>query len=111
MEREERESDSQVLINGIYWDQRYPRLLTSVCVCVCQVLVNGIYWDQRYPRLLTRDALHALHRGREEDPGRPLLVVADLSCDVHGSVEFLERTTRRAPYGRGWGKKEGGGGG
>jgi len=57
------------------------------------VLVNGIYWDQRYPRLLTKAQLQDLHAGREEDVRRPVLMVSDISCDVNGSVEFLERST------------------
>jgi alpha-aminoadipic semialdehyde synthase len=53
------------------------------------VLVNGMYWDERYPRMLTKQQMHDLY-GRGE---KSLMVVADISCDVNGSIEFLLRST------------------
>ncbi len=54
------------------------------------VLVNGIYWDARYPRLITRAQLSKLFAG----PERPRLrVVGDISCDIEGSIEFTVRST------------------
>jgi alpha-aminoadipic semialdehyde synthase len=47
------------------------------------MLINCIYWDHRYPRLVTRDYLEKLFA-----KGKPkLLVIGDISCDVEGSVE------------------------
>ncbi len=46
------------------------------------MLVNGIYWDERYPRLLTKRWL-AQNWSREAR----LKVIGDISCDVGGSVE------------------------
>lgn len=54
------------------------------------VLVNGIYWTERYPRLLTRDLLRQLLGGPQ--PPR-LLVVGDVSCDIRGSVEATLKAT------------------
>lgn len=53
------------------------------------VIVNGIYWDSRYPRLLTKSQLFSLR----EEGNTNLKVVADISCDVGGSFEFLSHTT------------------
>ena len=53
------------------------------------VLVNGIYWDARYPRLLTREQLRELYAGK---PPR-LRVIGDISCDLDGSVQCTQRTT------------------
>lgn len=50
----------------------------------CQVLVNGIYWDRRFPKLVTSRSIHdlpALHS------------IADMSCDIEGSIELLSHTT------------------
>ncbi|PKO23237.1 MAG: hypothetical protein CVU38_05270 [Chloroflexi bacterium HGW-Chloroflexi-1] len=53
------------------------------------VIVNGIYWDERYPRLVTRDSLRALYSG-----GTPRLkVIGDISCDIEGSIECTVRAT------------------
>jgi len=47
------------------------------------MLINCVYWDARYPRLVTKQALKKLFaRGRPK-----LTVIGDISCDVEGSVE------------------------
>lgn len=53
------------------------------------VLVNCMYWDQRFPRLLTiKDAAQLWAEGKQR-----LLAVGDITCDVNGSVEFLTKST------------------
>lgn len=47
------------------------------------LLVNGIYWDERYPRLLDRDDLRALWSAGANPR---LRVVADISCDIDGAL-------------------------
>ncbi|KPL03682.1 MAG: hypothetical protein AMJ73_05740 [candidate division Zixibacteria bacterium SM1_73] len=48
------------------------------------MLVNCIYWDKRYPRLVTKKYLKELF----SKEGRPKLrVIGDISCDIEGSVE------------------------
>jgi alpha-aminoadipic semialdehyde synthase len=54
------------------------------------VLMNCIYWDARYPRLVTLDALRDLYSGPQ--PPR-LKVIGDLSCDVDGAVQCTVKTT------------------
>jgi len=53
-------------------------------------LVNGIYWDTRYPRLLTKEYLKS--RWSQGEPLK-LQVVGDISCDIHGSIECTEKAT------------------
>ncbi len=53
------------------------------------MLINCIYWDARYPRLVTKDYLEKLFAS-----GTPKLkVIGDISCDVNGSVECTEMGT------------------
>jgi alpha-aminoadipic semialdehyde synthase len=53
-------------------------------------LINCIYWDARYPRLVTLDFL----RRAWADGARPnLRVMGDISCDIDGSVECTVRAT------------------
>ena len=48
--------------------------------------VNCMYWEQRFPRLLTSKELLNLRRtGRSR-----LLVIADITCDRGGSIEFVK---------------------
>jgi len=53
------------------------------------VVYNCLYWDSRFPRLLTKKQIEQLYR----DGQNKMMLVADITCDVHGSIEFLERTT------------------
>jgi len=48
------------------------------------VLVNAIYWDERYPRLVTRKYLKECW---ENGSRLPLKVIGDITCDVGGSIE------------------------
>jgi alpha-aminoadipic semialdehyde synthase len=53
------------------------------------MLINCIYWDSRYPRLVTKDYLEKLFAA-----GTPKMkVIGDISCDVNGSVECTEKGT------------------
>jgi alpha-aminoadipic semialdehyde synthase len=53
------------------------------------VLVNAIYWDARYPRLVTKAGLQKLW-----DAGQPRLkVIGDISCDIEGSIECTIKAT------------------
>ncbi len=47
------------------------------------VLVNGMYWDDRYPKLITNKYLQKLYS--KCDP--KLQVIGDITCDIDGSIE------------------------
>jgi alpha-aminoadipic semialdehyde synthase len=54
------------------------------------VLVNGIYWEPSEPRLVTRADLRQLW----DSSAQPRLrLLADISCDVEGSIEATVRAT------------------
>lgn len=50
------------------------------------LLVNAVYWEEKYPRLVTKDYVH-------NNSIYNLKVIADLSCDINGSVEMTEKAT------------------
>jgi alpha-aminoadipic semialdehyde synthase len=53
------------------------------------VLVNAIYWDPRYPRLVTKRTLaEQVERGALR-----LRVIGDISCDIDGAIECTVRAT------------------
>jgi alpha-aminoadipic semialdehyde synthase len=54
------------------------------------IIINGILWSPRYPRLLTREQLKESY---ERDPGFRLKVVADVTCEIEGSIELTVRVT------------------
>jgi saccharopine dehydrogenase (NAD+, L-lysine-forming) len=53
------------------------------------VLVNGVYWEPQHPRVVSFDDLRALFHGASPR----LRVIADISCDVNGSIEANVRVT------------------
>jgi alanine dehydrogenase len=53
------------------------------------MLINCIYWDKRYPKLVTKEYLKkAFLKGKPK-----LSVIGDISCDVEGSVECTLKPT------------------
>jgi alpha-aminoadipic semialdehyde synthase len=56
------------------------------------VLVNCIYWEDRYPRLVTVEGLRKLYEAGQPTPR--LRVIGDVSCDVAGAVEATVQTTQ-----------------
>ncbi|KAL7543132.1 hypothetical protein ACHAXR_012453 [Thalassiosira sp. AJA248-18] len=67
----------------------YESIFASNVAPVSNVIVNGIYWDERYPRLLTKAEMTDLYKQGHKS----LFAVGDISCDVGGSIEFLQHTT------------------
>ncbi|TVQ66503.1 MAG: hypothetical protein EA360_05345 [Balneolaceae bacterium] len=53
------------------------------------IFVNGIYWDPKYPKLITKKWL----KKNYGHPDFMLQVIGDITCDVHGSVECTEKAT------------------
>ncbi len=53
------------------------------------VLMNCMYWDTRYPRILTRSFIKDLIRQGHDK----LIVIGDVTCDPDGSVEFTHKGT------------------
>jgi alpha-aminoadipic semialdehyde synthase len=53
------------------------------------VLMNCMYWDPRYPRIITKDYLADLYKN-----GNPkLTVIGDITCDPDGSIEATHMGT------------------
>ena len=54
------------------------------------ILVNAIYWDKIYPRLVTKDYVKQAYGGAETPC---LQVIGDISCDVEGAIEVTVKST------------------
>ena len=68
------------LYEGVF-DRWLPRLT---------VLLNCVFWDTPYPRLVTKAAVRKLYAAAAP----PLLrVIGDVSCDIEGSVELTTKET------------------
>ncbi len=53
------------------------------------LLVNAIYWTDAQPKLVTREMVGEQWRAGH----RRLRLVADLSCDIEGGIEFTHKVT------------------
>lgn len=54
------------------------------------ILVNAIYWDTIYPRLVTKDYVKQAYGGKRSPR---LRVIGDISCDVEGAIEVTVKST------------------
>ena len=54
------------------------------------ILINAIYWDQRYPRFVTWKSLNELFRTHTKPK---LCGVSDITCDTNGSIECNVKST------------------
>lgn len=52
------------------------------------ILMNCIYWSEKYPRLFTKYFLEKNYTRQMK-----LQVVGDISVDINGAIEFTEKTT------------------
>ena len=55
-----------------------------------KILVNGVYWTEKYPRFVTRENLKesALLNGNSG-----IEVIGDITCDINGSIEITREST------------------
>ena len=53
------------------------------------ILMNCMYWDDRYPRIVTRDYLEKLYKNNSPK----LTVIGDVTCDPDGSIECTHKGT------------------
>eukprot|EP01103_Thecamoeba_quadrilineata_P005672 TRINITY_DN15441_c0_g1_i1.p1 TRINITY_DN15441_c0_g1~~TRINITY_DN15441_c0_g1_i1.p1 ORF type:complete len:923 (-),score=158.70 TRINITY_DN15441_c0_g1_i1:152-2920(-) len=66
--------------------EKYHSTFADNIAPYASVIVNSLYWDSKFPRLLSNQQLEEL-----ESSGRNRLIgVADLSCDIEGSIESLK---------------------
>jgi alpha-aminoadipic semialdehyde synthase len=76
-------------LHDYYSNPQYYRSRFEKYIPYLSMLINCIYWDKRYPRLVTKDYLERLFSN-----GKPkLMVIGDISCDVEGSVECTLKPT------------------
>jgi alpha-aminoadipic semialdehyde synthase len=69
--------------------EKYRSIFHEKIAPYASVIVNCAYWDQRYPRKLTTAHMRQLHRERRHR----LIGIADISADIKGSIEFLHQCT------------------
>ena len=67
----------------------YSSLFHERIAPYASMIINGIYWDTPYPRLLTKEHVRSL----TTSGCFRLVSIADISCDINGSLEFMDRAS------------------
>ena len=70
--------------------EEYVDIFQKVYLPYISVLVNCIYWDDRFPRLITGEYLKEYTSSGKE---LRLLAISDVTCDYIGSIDFLTKFT------------------
>ena len=53
------------------------------------VLMNCIYWEPKYPRLLSKEQVREMYSGTQPR----LKVIGDITCDIEGAIECTVKAT------------------
>lgn len=64
-------------------EKKYKSIFEPYLECLT-LLINGNYWDERYPRILPISFCRELWRKNSQPR---LKVIGDISCDINGSIE------------------------
>ncbi|MFW6422076.1 MAG: bifunctional lysine ketoglutarate reductase /saccharopine dehydrogenase family protein [Candidatus Bipolaricaulota bacterium] len=54
------------------------------------LLINAIYWEEKYPRLVTKEEVSRLYSSAQNPK---LKVIGDISCDIEGAIEITVQST------------------
>ncbi len=76
-------------LHDYYSNPHYYRSKFEKYIPYLSMLINCVYWDKRYPRLVTKQYLKKLFARGEPR----LTVIGDISCDVEGAVECTLKPT------------------
>jgi len=82
---EPRSRDAQFVLQDYYQRPANYRGVFEKFLPHLDVLMNTIYWEDKYPRLVTKKWANA-HYGPDKNPR--LKVIGDISCDIEGSIEL-----------------------
>lgn len=72
---------------------QYPEKYTSTFeqyIPYLSILINAIYWDKRYPRLVTKQFLTSY---QETPTDLRLHIIGDISIDINGAIEPTAKAT------------------
>ena len=85
------ENSSTLVDRSHYYDNPndYTSIFHEKIAPYTSVLMNCMYWEPAYPRILTSSQQRAiLDSGKNK-----LIAVGDITCDINGSVEFLSKSS------------------
>ena len=75
-------------LQNYYTNPHFYRSIFQQYIRQLSILMNCIYWDKRYPRLITKEFLEENLTGHLK-----LQVIGDISVDINGAIEFTGKST------------------
>ena len=81
-------SETKFELNDYYNNPHFYRSVFQKYIRRLSILMNCIYWDERYPRLITKKQIEEIYTGVQK-----LQVIGDISVDINGAIEFTEKAT------------------
>lgn len=87
---EPRSDEAEFELQDYYDHPRKYRSRFSSYLDHLSLLINAIYWEEHYPRLVTERDVKQLYKG---DSLPRLKVIGDISCDIEGAVEVTVCST------------------
>lgn len=88
---EPKSPDHNFVLQDYYDNPEKYRSVMETYLPYLTVLINSIYWDERYPRIITNDFIKRLF---ENEKSPVLKVVGDISCDLEGAIECTLEITK-----------------
>jgi alpha-aminoadipic semialdehyde synthase len=81
-------SEAEFELQDYYKNPHLYRSVFQKYIPRLSILMNCIYWDERYPRLITKEFIEENYTLQIK-----LQVVGDISVDINGAIEFTQKTT------------------
>ncbi|KAI8900382.1 Saccharopine dehydrogenase-domain-containing protein [Globomyces pollinis-pini] len=69
--------------------EKYSSVFHKKIAPYARLILNGIFWTKQYPRLMTIEQSKQLAMEKKLN----LLTLADVSCDINGSFEFMGQSS------------------
>ena len=74
---------------------KYKSIFHEKILPYASCVINGMYWDKKYPKIITKEHLKTMGKSSR----LRLLAIGDITCDINGSIECTEfNTTFKEPF-------------
>ncbi len=75
--------------------EKFVSKFTETSLEKISLLINCLYWEKRFPRIISKEQLKTLFFNKNPK----LLGISDISCDINGSIEILEEyNSNKRPF-------------
>ncbi len=84
-----RRKEGEFNLNEFFSNPEYYESIFEKYLPKLRVLLNCIFWTERYPRLVTKKYILG-----NPEISKSLFVIGDISCDIEGAIEITYKATQ-----------------